>query len=209
MKRIVEFVTGFVILLALGALFQSGVSGQAQTRRRPRLGMRSAARTVPAVKPHTQEGCKSFAGVAQATLPTSTPIAATDVWGGPLHAVLGGEFLGDKAVLSGNDGEEAWYEEETLGTGKGGLYTVCLNHPDCSDSFTLAVPVSVFPNPRNDLGTYIGYDVNVVQGTGKFSGASGDLKFRGSFIAWLDESSPLGVSGRWYPEISGTICGIQ
>ena len=208
MKRIITVLAGFVFAQATGAFFWPGISAQAQIKRGPRLGVRSGVRTAAAVQPNAQPGCRSFAGVAQATLPTSTPIAATNVWGGPLHALLGGEFLGTKAALSGNDGESVWYEEGTLGTAKGGEYTVCLNHPSCSDTFTFAVPASVFPNPSSDLGTYIGYDASILRGTGRF-GATGELKFRGSFIVWPDESSPLGASGRWYPEISGAICGIQ
>jgi hypothetical protein len=160
------------------------------------------------LQPQAQPGCKAFVGIAQASLPTSTPLAPTDIWGGPLHATLGGEFLGTSAVLSGNDGEETWYEEQAVGVGKGGLYTVCIDHPACLDTFTYEVPMSIFPNPPSDLGIYIGYEVSIVKGTGKFAGASGNLRFRGPFIAWPDNNE-FEASGRWYPEISGNICGVQ
>ena len=209
MKHIMTVVPGFVLTLALGALFWPGHDAQAQAQRGPRLRVRSTVGHTATVQPSAQAACKPFAGVAQATLPTSTPVATTDTWGGPLFALLGGELLGPKAVLSGNDGDEAWYEDETLGTGRGGQYTVCLNHPTCSDTFTIGIPVAVFPIPSSDLGTYLAYNVTIVKGTGKFAAATGDLKFRGTFIAWPDDSSPIGISGRWYPEIWGTICGIQ
>jgi hypothetical protein len=92
--------------------------------------------------------------------------------------------------------------------GKGGSYTVCTDYPTCADSFTYEVPFAVFPAPPNDLGAYIGYTISIVKGTGKFAGATGNLNVRGPFIAWPDDN-PIGASGKWHAEISGSICGIQ
>src|SRR5215470_17393973 len=64
-------------------------------------------------------GCKSFQAIAQTTLPTSTPLTPSDVWGGPLFGRLGDElFVG---VLSGGDGDTTWHG--AIGQGKGGSYT--------------------------------------------------------------------------------------
>jgi hypothetical protein len=161
-----------------------------------------------------QPGCKSFEAIGQASLPSSTPLGLTfDVWGGPLYAMLGGEFLGVSAVFSGNDGEETFRSH--VGQGRGGSYTVGVNcNPglfySCTDTFTYEVPNAVFPSPPGQAGLlfYIGNTAKIVAGTGRFEGASGNLNVRGPAIVWPD-SNPFGVSGRWDPEISGDICGIQ
>ena len=162
-----------------------------------------------AAKPHDQPSCKSFLAVSHAVLPTSTRLAETDTWGGPLYANMGGEFLGPNTVLSGNDGEETWYEDGTVGVGKGGLYTICTDYPACLDTITYQVPLAVFPAPPDNLAMYTGYNITVTKGTGKFASATGTLSVRGPANAWLDEASPFGVSGRWSAEISGTICGVE
>jgi len=57
--------------------------------------------------------CKSFSAIAHAVLPSSAPMADTDSWGGPLYGMIGEDYLGLKAALSGNDGAETWYEDGT------------------------------------------------------------------------------------------------
>jgi hypothetical protein len=53
-----------------------------------------------------QSNCKSFDALVHATLPTSTPLAMDDTWGGPLYAILGASL--NAGILSGNDGSEIW-----------------------------------------------------------------------------------------------------
>ena len=47
----------------------------------------------------------------------------------------------------------------------------------------------------------------IVQGTGRFENASGNLDWAGPFIVW----SPDGENfyGRFNPDIRGNICGVQ
>jgi hypothetical protein len=152
-------------------------------------------------------GCKSFQAIAQETLPTSTPLADKDVWGGPLFGMLGADlFVG---VTSGNDGDEKWHGAN--GQGRVGSYTVCADYPDCRDTFTYLAKNSVFTSPpgKNGIGRYVGNSATIVGGTGKFQYASGNLNVAGPFIVWPDTTSPFSFSGRWNGEISGTICGIQ
>jgi hypothetical protein len=152
-------------------------------------------------------GCRAFQAIAQATLPTSTPLIPADVWGGPLYGMLGDElFVG---VFSGNDGDEKW--RGAIGQGKGGSYTVCVGYPTCSDSFTYEVRNAVFPSPpgKGGIGRYNGNTARIVQGTGRLQYASGSLNVTGPYIAWPDVASPFGFSGRWNVEIAGNICGIQ
>ena len=197
MKRI-SLMLGFLLTLAVGAFLWPALGSQAQA----------------------QPGCKSFAAIGQATLPSATPFVGlpVDIWGGPLYVMLGGEFLSGIAILSGNDGVDTW--RGAIGQGRGGSYTVGVNctapvNPGsvyaCADAFTYQVPNSVFPSPPGKTGlmSYIGNTAKIVGGTGRFQGATGNLNVRGPAVVWDDLASPIGVSGRWNPEISGTICGIQ
>ncbi len=208
MKRTIALVMGLIFTLAVAALLWPSTAAKAQSRRaRPhRIGSLVRLAKTPQ---QAQPACKSFVAVGHAVLPSSTPLADTDTWGGPLYATLAGEFLGTSAVLSGSDGEENWYEDGMVGVGKGGSYTVCTDYPACSNTFTYEIPFAVFPGPPDSLMTYTGYSITIVKGTGRFAGASGALNVRGPANAWLDDASPFGASGRWSAEITGTICGIQ
>jgi hypothetical protein len=192
MKRITILLLGFVLTSA------------AETRPAPR---HRAGNVLHDGAP-SQTDCKSFVGILQATLPTSTPVAQTDVWGGPLFALLGGEYLGAKTVMSGNDGEQAWYDSNMIGVGKGGSYTVCTDYPTCSHTFTFEVPVAIFPNPPDSPATYTGYSIKIVKGTGRFANATGALKVHGPAVGWPDDN-PIGLAGRWNAEVLGTVCGVQ
>jgi hypothetical protein len=152
--------------------------------------------------------------IAQAILPSSTPLGITlDVWGGPLSGVLGDGFL--QGLLSGNDGVGT--PKGSIGQGRGGSYTVAIGCPTpvvpgnpyvCTDSFTYEVSNAVWTQPPG-FGHYIGNTAKIVGGTGRFQFASGNLNVNGPFIAWPDGNSPFKLSGRWNPELSGQVCGVQ
>lgn len=166
---------------------------------------------TPASHAQGQSGCKRFHAIVQATLPSSTPLykpGVPDVWGGPLYGMLNDELLSNGA-LSGNDGEGSMHG--VTGMGKGGSYTICVDPPVCNDTFTYEVPNAVWPIPpgRSGFLTYIGNTATIVQGTGKFASASGNLNVTGPAIVWPDSSSPFEVSGRWDGELSGKVCGIE
>ena len=192
-------VTASTLVLGFGAL--------AQVRHAPPRGARAAFKKAAPLAQDTT-ACKSFSAIAHAVLPSSTPMADSDSWGGPLYGMLGEDYLGLTAALSGNDGEETWYEDGALGVGKGGTYTVCTDYPACHDTFTYEVPFAVFPSQPGTLMDYIAYGIKIVKGSGKFAGASGNLDVRGPAVAWPD-NSPLEWAGRWTAEMSGTICGIH
>jgi hypothetical protein len=189
MKRTTTILVGFIFALAVGTLLWPTLGSQAQA----------------------QSGCKSFEAIAQAALPSSTPLFKTfDLWGGPLYGMIGSELL-PQGVLSGNDGQDSWHG--AIGIGRGGSYTVCTNYPVCSDTFTYEVPNAVFPAPpgQGGLMRYIGNTAKIVQGTGRFLSASGNLNITGPAIAWPDNSpnNPIGFLGRWNAELSGKVCGVQ
>ena len=195
------------LILGLGALIWPGISAWAQVRPGTRHGTRTAGTKA---SPHPQDAtaCKSFSAVVHAVLPTASPMAETDSWGGPLAGMLGEEYLGPNAALSGNDGEETWYEDNNVGVGKGGAYTVCADYPTCQNTFTYEVPFAVFPSQPGALMDYIAYGIKIVKGTGRFAAASGNLDVRGPSVAWPD-SNPMQWAGRWTAQITGTICGVQ
>jgi len=199
-------VTASTLILGLGALLWPGLNARAQVRPVPRHGVRA---TLKKIAPRAQTTtCKSFSAIVHAVLPSSTRMAETDSWGGPLYGMLGDEYFCLNAALSGNDGEETWYEDGNLGVGKGGAYTVCTDYPACLDSFTYEVPFAVFPSQPGALMDYIGYGIKIVKGTGRFARATGNLEVRGPAMSWPDDN-PLQWAGRWTAQLSGTICDIQ
>ena len=125
--------------------------------------------------------------------------------------MLGTEFV--IGVLSGNDGEKS--SSGSIGQGLKGAYIVgfnCTGEPGgiytCADTFTYEVPIAVWNKPPG-FGRYVGSTAKIVAGTGRFRSASGYLTVYGTFAGWPDPASRLGLSGRWNPEISGQICGVQ
>jgi hypothetical protein len=156
-------------------------------------------------------GCVSFEAIAQAALPSSTPLFKTfDLWGGPVYGMLGSDVI-PQGALSGNDGVDTWHK--TVGIGRGDSYTICTDYPICSDTFTYEVPNAVFPAPpgQGGLMRYSGNTAKIVQGTGRFQYATGNLNVSGPAIAWPDSNpgNPIGALGRWNASLSGKVCGID
>jgi len=183
-KRAITVVFGLIVAVAISAL-----SG-------PNIG-----------KARAEPRCKSFQAIAHASLP-----GATDEWGGPLYGSLDGEVL--LGILSGNDGVVTF--RGAMGQGSGGSYTIGFdcgsdNPSECTDTLTFEVPNPVFQSPPGmiGLGHYNGNTARITGGTGRFESASGNLNFTGTFFVWPDESSPIGVFGRFNAELSGNICGAQ
>ena len=159
-----------------------------------------------------QSGCRPFQALAQATLPSSTPLGLSkDVWGGPLYGTLGEEFV--FGVLSGHDGVRE--SNANIGQKRDGSYTVgfnCQLKADgkyaCQDTFTYEVANAVYAQPPG-FGRYIGNASKILSGTGRFRFATGNLNVNGPFMAWADATSPLKSSGRCNLELSGFVCGIE
>jgi hypothetical protein len=152
-----------------------------------------------------QGQCTEFRAIGQATLPSpySLLVGGPNVWGGDVYGSLGGEFL--SGIFSGNDGTS--YEHGVSNVGTNGTYVFNFG-PD--GSFTMNVSHAAWPFPpgKVGLGDYRG-TAKIVQGSGRFATAAGNLEWRGPFIVWLDNNSPFGVQGRYNAEIKGFICGVQ
>lgn len=166
------------------------------------LGAAVAAFLLPALvgpRAQAQQACTEFHAILQAALPSPHPLQQSDTWGGDVYGTLGGEFV--SGIVSGNDGNDSWHG--VSGTGRNGSYTFVFG----TDSFTMEVNAA-FPGPvgKGGLGEYKG-EGKVVQGTGRFVNASGNINWAGPFIVWSPDGEHF--YGRWNAEIRGNICGIQ
>lgn len=146
-----------------------------------------------------QQACSEFRAIAHGTLPTTHPLSQTDTWGADVWGTLGGDFL--SGYFTGNDGTISQHGVALLSTN--GSYTFVFG----TDSFTIEVAHAVAPLPPGEagLGDYRG-TATIVQGTGRFAYASGNIQTSGPFIVWFDQS---GVHGRGNFEIRGNICGVD
>ncbi len=156
---------------------------------------------VPALGPRAQaqQACTEFRAVGQATLPSPHPLLPTDTWGGDVYGSLGGEFL--SGIFSGNDGNT--WDHGVGSTGKSGFYTFVFG----SDTFTMEVHAAFrFAPGKVGLGEYRGA-AKIVQGTGRFENASGNLDWAGPFIVWTPDGE--NYYGRYNAEIRGNICGVE
>jgi hypothetical protein len=152
-----------------------------------------------------QGPCAKFRAVVHLSLPTPNRFEMTDTWGGLVYASLDGEVL--LGAMSGNDGQIS--SQGVSRIARGGLYKICFNYPECADSFTFEVQSAVFPFPpgMNGFGEYLGHAIQIVEGTGRFQFASGNLNFAAPFVVWRQPG--VGVQGRASGEITGDVCGIQ
>ena len=161
---------------------------------------------MPAVglRAQAQGGCTPFEAIVQGIYPSPLPlVSADDSWGGPIYASLGGEFL------AGNmSGKEEGSGHGTTGKGTGTTYKVCFG--DCTHSFTYEAVNAVWPvQPgKVGMGYYQANSAKIVQGTGRFQYASGNLNVAGPFIVWTPDNGTTWL-GRWNAEIKGHICGVE
>ncbi len=157
---------------------------------------------LPAVgsRVQAQSACMEFRAVGQAILPTPHPLKPDDVWGGDAYGTLGGQFI--TGIFSGNDG--IGNEHGVPGMGRDGLYTFVFG----TDSFTMVVHHATWPFPPGKVG--LGYyrgTAKIMQGTGRFQNASGNLDWAGPFIVWTPDE--VNYYGRYNAEIRGSICGVE
>jgi hypothetical protein len=156
----------------------------------------------------TKPGCLDFRAVGHATAPSLHPYLPTDIWGADLWGVLGGQLV--SGYITGNDGDVS--DHGASSTGKNGSYHVALKDSQggAMGSFWIQVHSEFsFPPGKAGVGYYKGLGI-IVQGKGEqmFAYASGSFDWAGPFVAWDDTTNELGFSGRFNPEIKGSICGL-
>ncbi len=163
-----------------------------------------------------QEKCASLRGVSQMRLgffqaqPPGAPEPVT------LYSYIGPSWLtlnAEEMLISPNDFNDpksaeaggkqtlvgAWHVE--MGWQWKWVFT-----PE--DSLTIAV-TGWFPEPdgQTKSETYSSF-ATVVNGTGRFAGASGFLNGAGPFLVWF-EKPDAPPQGRWNIEWKGTLCGVK
>ena len=161
-----------------------------------------AAWLLPAAA-QAQQGCTEFRAIGQGTLFSPYDLVdGPDVWGGEVYGSLGGEFL--SGIFSGNDGTAYQHGVSTVGTN--GTYKFVFG----SDSFTMNVSHAAWPFPPGNvgLGEYRG-TAKIVQGTGRFATAAGNLEWKGPFIVFAPETPGEMPHGHFNADITGFICGVQ
>jgi hypothetical protein len=144
-----------------------------------------------------QQGCTEFRAIGQATAPSPYILVGDDMWGGNVYGSLGGEPL--SGIFSGNDGDLTGHGVTGMGTN--GTYVFDFG----SDSFTMVVSHAAWPAPPGKVGLleYRG-TAKIVQGTGRFETAAGNLEWSGPAII-----IPSLFHAYFNAEIKGFICGVQ
>ncbi len=78
-------------------------------------------------------------------------------------------------------------------------------------SITIETQHAAYPNAPGKSGFgYYQALTKVVEGTGRFQNASGNLTLAGPYLLWpLNPAAPVaGLDGRWNAVMSGRICGV-
>ncbi len=178
MSRKTIFASIFILAAALAAVLL------------PTLGQRAEA----------QPACTEFRAIGHATLPTPHRLSETDTWGADVWGTLGGQFF--SGFVTGNDGSASPHGVNT--TGSNGSYTYVFD----TGSFLVEIAHADWPFPpgKAGLGYYRG-NGKIVQGTGRFENASGNVDWAGPFVVWSRDG--VNYEGRFNPEIRGNICGIE
>ena len=123
------------------------------------------------------------------------------MWGGNVYGSLGGEPL--SGIFSGNDGDLTGHGVTGMGTN--GTYVFDFG---LVGSFTMNVSHAAWPAPPGKLG-FLEYrgTAKILQGTGRFETAAGNLEWSGPAIVFMPEGEP--PHGYFNAEIKGFICGVQ
>lgn len=161
-----------------------------------------AAFLLPALRPRAQaqQACTEFRALGHGTLPTTHPLSPDDTWGADVWGTLGGQFV--SGFVTGNDGNT--FGHGVTGMGTSGSYTYVFG----TDTFVVEIAHAAWPFPPGKLG--LGYyrgAGKVVQGTGRFHNASGNVDWEGPFIVWTPDGE--NYYGRFNPEIRGNVCGVE
>ncbi len=145
-----------------------------------------------------QKPCMELRAFAQASLPSPYPIYLYNAWGGNVYGMLGGQFV--QGIFSG--GGEAAESHGVNTVGRDGFYKFVFGADSLTVQFTNAV--WPFPPGKRGIGEYKG-EGKIVEGTGRFANAWGNVTWSGPFIVWVEGES---VYARFNADIKGSVCGV-
>ncbi|HYK88029.1 MAG TPA: hypothetical protein VE398_04635 [Acidobacteriota bacterium] len=172
-----------------------------------------------------QNNCQAFRAIAVGQAPSpyqdlNQPLL--DIWGGEVYASLGSHGAKNITdgipnsipligVFSGADADDYATDsrERKFGSGMGlhGAYTFAFGEPNndwrtYTDKFTLTLGRAIWNiTPGLWVGDYQASG-HISGGSGMFKTATGNFTIHGPFFFFGD-------TGRWIPEVEGTICGVK
>ncbi len=182
---------------------------------------------VPAPAALAQDNCQAFKALGQATVVvdpttmppvlTNDPLAPQFVWGGLAFAAIGspgtsGAMEGLTGWFYGTDAATSPIYGKANGRGKDGYYLFTFGTHDANgwltpDGFKLQLGQAVWtPNPAGmfTVGSYQASGT-LVEGYGRFEGASGSFTLHGEFLFYPIAAFPGFVSA-WNPTLEGKVC---
>jgi hypothetical protein len=182
-----------------------------------------AVMTIKAPAALAQDNCQEFKALMQATLvtnPGTLPPALAGhfwefSWGGVVYSTVGddGSYLG--GWFYGKDAADPFTpvgNGKTVGRGKDGLYMFAFGtHVGddwaITDSFDIQLGQAVWTVEPG--GPYAGsYKASgkMVNGTGRFAGATGSFTLHGDFGVWNTDTNEFGFVSAWNPALTGKFC---
>ncbi len=169
-------------------------------RLKPALALSFILAITAAIPIQAQQPCMDLQLLMQASLPSPYPIYLYNTWGGNVYATLGGKFL--QGIFSGG-GEEA-QSHGVNAVGKDGFYKFVFG---VADSLTIQFTHAVWPFPpgKGGIGEYKG-EGRIVEGTGRFANAWGNVTWSAPFIMWVEGQN---LYARANGFIKGSVCGFQ
>jgi len=177
--------------------------------------------TAPAAV--AQENCQAFKALMQARIVTNPETLPPDLadhawefsWGGDVFSTVGndGTFLGGWFYGKDDEASQPIYGRRN-GRGTNGLYMYEFGAYDpiaatwnITDSFDIQLGEAVWTIEPG--GAYAGsYKASgkMINGTGRFEGATGSFTLHGDFGFWGTNTNEWGFVSAWNPVLTGKFC---
>ncbi len=176
-----------------------------------------------------QENCQALKALTQATIvidPASLPPSLAShvgepgfAWGGQVFAAVGSTGMPNVMAI---EYQRGWFygKDDSAGQsiygkangrGRDGLYMFAFGTYDgetwnITDGFTVQLGQAVWtPNPAGMGVGYYQASGKLVDGYGRFAGATGSFTLQGDFVGWSIPEFP-GFVAAWNPALMGKFC---